>query len=79
MVRELERVIYGSWGKGFTWSPYPMRGHLHRHKIRALKFIIGGSPTDMMHSSKKNKKVIKGNSRGWFYMVTLPMRGRGHR
>jgi len=46
-VRELERGIYESWGDGFTWSPYPMRGHIPKHTIRALKFMESDSPTDI--------------------------------
>jgi hypothetical protein len=28
-------------------SPHPMRGHIHRHTIKAPKFMVSGSSTDI--------------------------------
>jgi len=36
--------LWKLYRNGFTWSPYSMRGHIHRHTNRAPKFMISGSP-----------------------------------
>ena len=62
LVRELERVIYESWWDGFTWSPYPMRGHIPKHTIRALKYMESGSPTNIWSILvREYKRVIYGS------------------
>jgi hypothetical protein len=40
---KLKSDLWKLYRDGFTWSPYPMRGHIDSHMNRALKCMKSGS------------------------------------